>query len=78
MMRAAWREVAQVIAEMLALLIFGGAASLALAVLLMGCSLQMEIKMQCDAKCEGPCVSKCTIEGERALDAKLPNPVPMQ
>jgi len=73
------RDLAQVLAEMLALLLIGGVGALALAVLVLpGCSLQMEIKMQCDAKCQGPCESKCLIEGERALDAKLPNPVPMQ
>ena len=49
-----------------------------LALLLSGCSLQMEVKMQCDAKCDGPCTSKCTIEGERSMDTKMPNPIPMQ
>jgi hypothetical protein len=48
------------------------------ALLLAGCSLQMEIKMQCDAKCDGPCTNKCTIEGERSLDMKTPNPIPME
>ena len=52
--------------------------ALLMLLLLAGCSLQMEVKMQCDAKCEGPCTSKCTIEGERSLDMKMPSPIPME
>lgn len=44
--------------------------------LLPGCSLQMEIKMQCESDCTGPCKNRCAIEGERGLEVKSPVPLP--